>query len=314
MATEAVQGGSHVRRGLLALCLLVCASGGALAQGTAAPAFKPGVLPLSWPHGERGCAGLPDFYVHRYNEDLYILRQSGCSNFEKPFLYLIFGRQKVLLLDTGAGGVDVAGAVRRIITARLGANGARSVALVVAHTHAHGDHTAGDNQLKDAFPSAAIVGGSPEDVRSFFRIGRGPDEVAQYDLGGRVLDVIPIPGHEASSIAVYDRQTAILLTGDTLYPGRLYVEAPADFVLSIRRLVDFTRDKPVAHVLGAHVENRRAPYKDFPMRTKFQPDEHVLELGRAHLLELNDALLGMNGRVARAVMRDFTIWPLVGRR
>jgi ribosomal protein S19 len=40
-----------------------------------------------------------------------------------------------------------------------------------------------------------------------------------------------------------------------------------------------------------------------------QPDEHALELGHAHLLELNDALQKMNGKVVRMAMRDFTIWP-----
>jgi hydroxyacylglutathione hydrolase len=297
-----------------ALLLLLVGASHPWAAPATNPAFRPGVLPQTWPHGERGCTGLPDFYVHKYNDDLYILRQSGCSNYEKPFLFLIFGRERVLLLDTGAGGVDVAGAVKKIIAARAGGRGPNPSTLVVAHTHAHGDHTAGDDQLRTNFPGATIVEHAPKAVQTFFRIKRWPDEVAQYDLGGRILDVIPIPGHEASSIALYDRQTAILFTGDTLYPGRLYVEAPVDFVQSIRRLVAFTGDKPVAQVLGAHVENMRAPYLDYPMGTKFQPDEHALELGRAHLLELNDALLGMKGRVVNRVMRDFTIWPLGGPR
>jgi len=69
----------------VAAAMLLLLAGAARPQGT--PAFSPGGLPPSWPHGGPGCAGVPDFYVHRYNEDLYILRQSGCSNYEKPFLY-----------------------------------------------------------------------------------------------------------------------------------------------------------------------------------------------------------------------------------
>ena len=84
------------------------------------------------------------------------------------------------------------------------------------------------------------------------------------------------------------------------------------FTASIRRLVAFTRDKPVAHILGAHVENTRTPFVDYPEGTTYQPDEHPLELGRAHLLELNDALTGMHGAIVRRALRDFTIWP-VGR-
>ena len=57
-----------------------------------------------------------------------------------------------------------------------------------------------------------------------------------------------IPGKtRVASIALYDRRTAILLTGDTLYPGRLYVRDGPAFTASVQRLVAFTRDKPVAH-------------------------------------------------------------------
>ena len=71
----------------------------------------------------------------------------------------------------------------------------------------------------------------------------------------RVLDIIPIPGHDDTSIAVYDRETAVLLTGDTMYPGRIYINADPDvFARSIARMVEFTKDKLVAHVLGTHIE------------------------------------------------------------
>lgn len=294
----------------LAAAGLLLLSGAALAgtQRPTSPAFRPGVLPQSWPHGGPRCAGVPEFHVHKYNEDLYILRQSGCSHYEKPFLYLLFGRGRALLLDTGAGAAGVARAVKGVIDQWLAARGLKSIALVVAHTHAHGDHTGGDEQLK-TLPGVTLVPPTLAAVTSFFGVRRWPEQIVQFDLGGRVLDVIPIPGHEATSIAVYDRQTAILFTGDTLYPGRLYVEEPAAFARSIRRLVDFTRDKPVAHVLGTHIENKRAPFEDYPVGTTYQPEEHSLELGRGHLLELDEALVGMRGRVVRKVMRDFTIWP-----
>jgi hydroxyacylglutathione hydrolase len=107
----------------------------------------------------------------------------------------------------------------------------------------------------------------------------------------------------------HDRQTGILFTGDTLYPGRLYVQDSAAFTLSIQRLVDFTRGKIVAHVLGNHIEQTRTPYLDYPRGTVYQPDEHQLELGRAELLELNSALQEMRGKIVKTAFRDFTIWP-----
>ena len=54
-----------------------------------------------WLNGGPNCVTIPGWQVHEYNEDFYILRESGCVNPEKPFLYLIFGENKALLEDTG---------------------------------------------------------------------------------------------------------------------------------------------------------------------------------------------------------------------
>src|SRR5882757_4312058 len=51
----------------------------------------------------------------------------------------------------------------------------------------------------------------------------GNDRALLFDPGGRVLRVTGIPGHDERSIAVYDPWTGFLVTGDSVYPGRLYV-------------------------------------------------------------------------------------------
>jgi hydroxyacylglutathione hydrolase len=261
-----------------------------------------------WLLGGPKCVEIPEFQVHQYNEDFYILRQSGCSNYEKPFLFLLFGNDKALLLDTGAGKTEIAQVVNKVISQWLTRNKRDSLQLIVAHTHAHSDHTGGDDQFKN-LPRTTLVAPNLKSVQEFFGIKNWPEEIVQYDLGNRILDVIPIPGHHATSIAIYDRQTAIIFTGDTLYPGRLYVFDQEQFVRSIQRVVDFTRNKIVTHILGNHIENTRTPYLDYPVGTVYQPDEHSLELGRGELLELNEALHQMNGKILRMAMRDFTIWP-----
>lgn len=271
--------------------------------------MKAGVLPLEWILGGPDCSVLPEFQLHEYNEDFYIIRQSGCSHFEKPFLYLLFGSETVLLLDTAAGTADLATVVRYAIDRWLRRKRRSSTRLVVAHSHAHADHVAGDSQFADV-PETTLVSPTLEGVKSFFGFTRWPEEIVTFDLGGRILDIIPIPGHEETSIAVYDRETAVLLTGDVLYPGRLYVEDAPEFARSIGRLVEFTRHNPVAHILGSHIENSRTPFADYPAGTVFQPDEHILELGRAHLLELHETLNAARGQLGRIVLRDFTIWPV----
>lgn len=296
------------------LALLVAAGCAALSCAPAARTsshLEAGRLPASFYAGGADCASAPQFRVHAYNPDFFILRQAACTNFEKPFLYLIFGRERALLLDTGAGHVDVAGPVDTLVrswVARHTRAGA-SFELIVAHSHGHGDHVAGDSQFVRR-ANTTVVGRDTASVRAFLRIARWPDELGTIDLGGRVLDLIPIPGHQAASIAVYDRRTGVLLTGDTFYPGRLYVRDTAAFAESVDRLARFTRSHAVVHLLGAHIENTRTPFRDYPEGTVDQPDEHALALGRAELFELDSVVRTMRGRMTRTPLVNLTIWPL----
>ncbi len=268
-----------------------------------------GTLPASWYAGGKEKNDRPEFQIHAYNDDLYILRQAAYSNYEKPFLYLIFGRDRAILFDTGAGNVNVADAVLKVVQQWCAKHGRASIPLVVAHTHGHGDHVAGDAQFANR-EGVTVVGKDTASVRKFFGIAHWPDDAVTFDLGDRVLDILPIPGHQAASIAIYDRRTTLMLTGDTFYPGRLYVRDGVAFTNSIQRLVDFTKDKPVAHFLGTHIENRATPFEDYEVGTVDQPNEHVLELTRAQLVELDDALKQMNGKVVKKVLRDLTVWPV----
>src|SRR5216684_284770 len=85
------------------------------AWASAAAPLEPGILPASWLTGGPNCVSVPDWQVHEYNDDFYILRESGCIHYEKPFLYLIFGEKKALLEDTGAGDVQTAPFVMELI-------------------------------------------------------------------------------------------------------------------------------------------------------------------------------------------------------
>lgn len=268
-----------------------------------------GELPASWYAGGADCAGAPPFRVHVYNPDFFILRQAACTNFEKPFLYLLFGRDRALLLDTGAGHVDVATPIDTLVRAWVARHGGKPVELVVAHSHAHSDHVAGDSQFIHR-PSTTVVARDTASVRTFFGISQWPEDFGTIDLGGRVLDVIPVPGHQGASIAVYDRRTGVLLTGDTFYPGRLYVRDTAAFARSIDRLARFTTSHRVVHMLGTHIENTRTPFRDYPEGTVDQPEEHELDLHLGQLFELDSVVRAMRGRMSRMVLRDLTIWPL----
>lgn len=281
------------------------------------PAVPPGAIqcrpdalafPAQWNFGAN-CAAEPSVQVHRYDADTFILRQSLCSNFEAPFLYLLFGRDKALLQDTGAGGIPIVGVVDGLINAWLAEKGRTSIPLVVMNSHAHGDHVGGNAAFANR-PNTTVVGTSLAQITQFFGFTNWPGETRSYDLGDRIVDVVPIPGHQAVHTALYDHGAGILLTGDTVYPGRLYISNFAQYRASIDRLAAFTAGKTVCHVLGTHIEMRAAAGSDFPTGSTFHPNEHGLRLDRAHILELQTALAGMAGAPVIQAHDDFIVYPL----
>jgi hydroxyacylglutathione hydrolase len=292
-------------------------------QGGTGEGLEQGVLPTGWRTGGPNCLTVPDWQVKEYNEDFYVLRESGCVNPEKPFLYLIFGENKALLEDTGVATLMADGTRGTLIPtaaviADLLAKWAEKkkhapVSLIVIHSHSHSDHTAGDDQLK-AMPNVQYVAPVPAEIQKATGIANWPTDLGQIDLGGRVVDVIPFPGHDVASIALYDRRTGNLLTGDSLYPGLLSVNQSdlATFTASTQRLTDFVGNHPVAHVLGTHIEQKATPYADYGRGTRYQPEEHVLELSRAHVLELNEAFISLHGELQTVAMPDTTIVPRGG--
>ena len=283
-----------------------------LALALAAPITAQAATPLFQPWIDGTSASEPKMQVQRYGADTYVIRQSIRTNFEGPFLYLLFGRDRALLLDTGAGGLQIRPTIEQVIADWSAAHHrATPIPLIIAHSHSHGDHRMGDVEFKDR-PDTQIVGWTAPEVASFFKIADWPHDIVHYDLGGRVLDIIPTPGHHPSHIMVFDERTRLLLSGDTLYPGRLYVPSDqfAAYRDSIHRVVDFTKGRRVAHVLGAHVEMTRTPGKDFILAAPSHPDEHPLELPYVDLLELKAAVDKMGDTPVRDAHDDFIVYPL----
>jgi glyoxylase-like metal-dependent hydrolase (beta-lactamase superfamily II) len=229
-------------------------------------------------------------------------------------VFLLFGESRALLVDTGAEKDNhLPDAVARLVRMWRERTGHGAMALIVVHTHEHGDHTGGDADLAALQTPDLAVEVTPlelEATKQRFGIARWPTDLGQLDLGNRVLDAIPIPGHSKLSIALYDRRTAILLSGDTIYPGRLYIADFPAFEASIARLVDFASRHPIARLIGNHVEQTSTPFRDYPIGTLFQPEEHDLALPPTALQDLHTALAAMHGAPRRQPLRDFTIWPV----
>jgi glyoxylase-like metal-dependent hydrolase (beta-lactamase superfamily II) len=227
--------------------------------------------------------------VHRYNNATYILRENLCSTFEAPFIYLLIGQTRALLIDTGDVADPKAMPLAKTVMGLL----PQGLPLLVVHTHRHMDHRAGDPQFAK-LPNTQVAGYDIDSVKRFYDFTQWPEGVAHLDLGGRVVDVLPTPGHNETEVSFYDRNTALFFSGDFLMPGRLLVDDASAYQASANRAVAFLKDKPVSAILGGHVEMTAHGALE-PWESRYHPDERALPMTKADLLALPAAFASFNG-------------------
>ena len=267
----------------------------ALTSSLAWAQLVPGSMDVHWNEGSADCAKNPQppLQVHQYNARTFILRENLCTTFEAPFMYLLVGSTKALLIDTGdiadPSVVPLAETVMRL----LPPDGAAKLSLLVVHTHRHLDHRAGDPQFA-RLSNAQVVGFDIDSVRSFYKFTDWPNGLAQVDLGDRTIDVIPTPGHNETEVSFYDRSTGLLFTGDFLMPARLLIDDTSADVASAERIAAFVKDRPISFVLGGHIEMNSAGDL-FPWESQYHPNEHVLQMTKDDVLALPAAVHSFNG-------------------
>jgi glyoxylase-like metal-dependent hydrolase (beta-lactamase superfamily II) len=150
--------------------------------------------------------------------------------------YLLAGESRALLIDTGFGLGDMAAAVRTLT----------DKPVWVANTHAHADHIGCNHLFGEFFLSPdddevlglhtdpaylrrTIGGMIPPLLRGLFRpvlerflrpktLGtkRSIGDGYVFDLGGRAVEVVAVPGHSPGCLCFLDRERRLLFTGDTL--------------------------------------------------------------------------------------------------
>jgi glyoxylase-like metal-dependent hydrolase (beta-lactamase superfamily II) len=273
-------------------------------------------LDVAWIHGAR--ASDPAIQVHHYDEHTVILRQSKAVHYEAPFMFLLFGNDRALLLDTGATSSSKTFPLRQtvdgLIAEWLAKHPREGYGLVVAHTHGHGDHVAADGQFADR-PDTTIVARELDAVREFFNFtGAWPAETVSFDLGGRVLSVTGSPGHHKAAVTIYDPWSGILLTGDTVLPGRLYAFDYPAFVATLDRLVAFAGEHRVTYVFGCHVEMTNQPGRDYPPGARYQPDERPPQMTVERLVAVRDAARQVADHQGVHVFDDFIIYNAPGTK
>jgi len=184
----------------------------------------------------------PWFEVYEVKPGVFAIYEPHQS--EEVISYLITGSRKALLFDTGLG----IGNIRKV------AEGLTKLPIAVANSHTHNDHV-GDNWrfleiygMDTAFTRANAKGSKEDaqaelaegqlcgelppgfDAKNYatkpFRITHWLHDGDQIDLGDRVLQVIATPGHTPDSIALHDEKNLMLFTGDTFYPGPIFLYRP----------------------------------------------------------------------------------------
>lgn len=263
-----------------------------------------------WIHGARDCNTQKDPLVQvvRYDRNTWILRQNKCVHYEAPFMYLLMGEHKALLVDTGSTEDETTFPLYETVNDLLRSENKSALPLIVAHSHSHADHYTGDGQFRGK-SNVFVVGLELEDVKTFFNINQWPDGEVTLDLGDRTVEILAIPGHQLASVAFYDTASKLLITGDTFYPGRLYVFDWTAFKQSIGKLWRFTTHHEISYIVGTHIEMSLTPGIDYPVGSTYHPEEQKLPLTVEELGLLNDALQKTSETPERITFDKFIVVP-----
>ncbi len=113
-----------------------------LTTSPARPQLVPGSMDVYWNEGAKDCTAgpQPPIEVHPYNQATFILRENLCVTFEAPFMYLLIGSAKTLLIDTGDVADPKQAPLAKTVMHLVPGDGSAKLPLLVVHTHRHLDH------------------------------------------------------------------------------------------------------------------------------------------------------------------------------
>ncbi len=143
-------------------------------------------------------------------------------------MFLLTGTKEALLVDSGVSGIN----------AKEIAESITNLPVKLINTHADGDHIAGN----EAFPEFYM---HPQEEANYrFRGRTGTIIPVQQgdvlDLGDRPLEIIDLPGHTPGSIAILDVKNRVLIGGDSIQDGRIFMFGEhrnlKDYIASLEKL------------------------------------------------------------------------------
>lgn len=147
------------------------------------------------------------YKIYNFNEKITVIEEQGVR------MFMLKGTKGSLLVDTGYGGGDIKHTVQNI---------AQNDFKVII-THPDVDHIGGIAYFDEVYMH-------PSDFAQFRNICSKEDikvmpvyENDIIDLGDMKWEIIEIPGHTCGSIALLDRENRILISGDSVQEGPIYM-------------------------------------------------------------------------------------------
>lgn len=193
---------------------------------------------------------------------------NNCSD-----IYLIVGKSKALLIDLSnkiKWADNAAESLRSIVAERT-----KGRQLVITFTHNHGDHTGmidayrNDSEVSFALPETDFRRLVTEEEAAKWPLY---NEGYEFDLGGKVVQTIAVPGHTAGSMVFYLKGHNLMFTGDAIGSGHgVWIfnrDAFYNYVSAVYHLVSFIEDPAngvdtgALRFCGGHYWQRDWLYKD----------------------------------------------------
>ena len=144
--------------------------------------------------------------IIKINEDTWRIEDSGVR------FFLLAGEKKALLIDSGM----------QVHNAKEIAEGLVNVPIELLNTHGDIDHV-GSNDEFDFFYM------NPAEASNYYNTQKKTGRIVpvtdgdSIDLGGRELEIITLPGHTPGSIAVLDKKNRVLISGDPIQDGNIFM-------------------------------------------------------------------------------------------
>lgn len=227
---------------------------------------------------------------------------SEYKHWENSHSYLLLGKEKALLIDTGLGISNIKEKIDKITT----------LPIIVATTHVHWDHIGGHKYFDNVavhklekdwlikFPlSLTDVKNNllkkpcdfPEnfDISKYKIYSKNPTTILNdndiVDLGNRKIKVIHTPGHSPGHLCFYDIENKYLFTGDLVYYGKLDVYYPTTDPVDFKNSIEKIRKLDINKVLPGHYKlniSTNIIDKIYDALIKLQKDDNLKQSGRIY--------------------------------